>query len=262
MSIISKPVELPLIALDRLWTSVDPGPAHPALGLGDFWVAEENRARVAEAISDELTKQGLGTLESPAPELVETLRLIATATEEYYAWVNGIPTSYAGAVLVSGKGDEAVLSVRNQNAIRLEAVSAEQLAERFVDTFNPVDAADIPALSVPKSEFPTEPQAEQPADDDEFNFTYESDQEDVDPAVKLRELMQAKRDAIYQMYTARRSSGPQRKRVGPYATIDIVDEGRVLTFVTEEGAEPMIQCLPGSKSNLVKVLTEAQEALG
>lgn len=265
MTIIAKKVTLPLVAVDRLWSTLDPGPAHLTLGIGDFWIPEENRERVTAAISDGLQQEGLGTLESPAPELVGTLRLIATATEEYYAWVNDIPSSDAGAVLASAKDGEAVLMVRDRQNMQLEPIPAEKLAERFVSTFAEVEAAQIPELSVPKASFSAELSAEQEAADEEtgFSFAYEPDgPEEIDHAAKLRELLQARRAAVYQLYTAKRSGGPNRKRVGPYAMIDIIDEGRVLTFVSDAGAEPMIQCVPGSKDNLVKALTEAQAALG
>src|SRR5690606_1641937 len=262
MSIISDTVELPLIGLDWLWKSVAPGPAHPALGIGDMWVAEDDRPRVAQAINEGLGQQGLGSLNEPAPELVATLRLLATASEEYYAWVNGVTSNFTGAVLVAGNGTEAVRMARDQQAIGFAPAPTEDLAGLLVDAFKPTDPADIPKLSMPKKDFSVEAPAQDAHDDEEFTFTYEEDRDEVDPATRLRNLMQAKREAIYQIYTAKRSGGTSRKRVGPYAVVDIIDEGRVVTFVDESGAEPMIQCLPAGRDDLVKVLTEAHAALG
>lgn len=263
MTIIDTRVTLPLVALDQLWTALDPGPAHPALGIGDLWIPEEELPRIHGKINQVLEQEGVGSLEQPSAELSATLRLIATATEEYYAWINDIPSSDAGAVLASAKDGEAVLMVRDQQNLALEPIKAENLAERFIGTFTEVEAADIAPLSVPEASFSPETPADQEQPDEEgFSFAYEGDDDDLDPAVRLRELLQAKRAAVYQLYTAKRSGGPARKRVGPYAMIDIIDQGRVLTFVSAEGAEPMIQCLPGSRDNVVKALTEAHSALG
>lgn len=264
MTIIRKPVSLPLLAVDRLWEWAGLGKVHPALGIGDLWVPEDSRRKVENAVYEVLEQQGLGSPGNPSPEITGTLRLIATATEEYYAWINDIGTNDAGALLVAAKDDEAVLMSRDQRGMELQPIDPERLAERFVEAIVEVEAADIPNLSVPKAGFSAEGPVDAPAnDDDGFGFSYESDQaDDVDPAAKLRELLHAKRTAVLQMYTAKRAGGPSRKRVGPYAMIDIIGQGRVLTFVAEEGSEPVIKCLPGSKDNLVKALTEANAALG
>ncbi|MFO7194332.1 MULTISPECIES: ESX secretion-associated protein EspG [Thermocrispum] len=262
MSIINDIVQLPLIGVDWLWNSLDPGRPHPALGLGDMYVSEDDRPRIAGVVDDVLAKQQLGSLDEPAPELVETLRLLATATDEYYAWVNGLTVGFTGAILVSGNGKEAVRMVRDQQAMALAPVPAEKLLDEFLDSIRPAEGAKIPQLSVPKAGFSVEEDtAVDEVVDDEFSI-YEGGDDDVDPAARLRELMRAKREAIFQVYTAKRSGGSGRKKVGPYAVVDIVDEGRVVTFVDESGAEPTIKCLPGGRDDLVKVLKEANAALG
>lgn len=264
MTIIQKRVLLPLLAVDRLWAWAELGDVHPTLGIGDFWVAEEARPQVEDAVYEVLGQEGLGTRDNPPPEIIGTLRLIATATEEYYAWIDDIADGDAGALLVAAKDDEAVVMGRDQRGMVLEPVGAEDLAERFVDSLTKVEAADIPNLTVPKAAFDATPTEEVGDDEDAFDFAYAPDQPDeVDPTAKLRELMQAKRAMIYQIYAARRSDDGLRKTAGPYSALDIVAQGRVLAFeTTAEGGEPTIKCLPGSRENLVKALTEANEALG
>src|SRR5690606_1279501 len=174
---------------------------------------------------------------------------------EYYAWVNGVTSNFTGAVLVAGNGTEAVRMARDQQAIGFAPAPTEDLAGLLVDAFKPTDPADIPKLSVPKKDFSVEAPAQDADDDEEFTFTYEEDRDEVDPATRLRNLMQAKREAIYQIYTAKRSGGTSRKRVRPYAVVDIIDEGRVVTCVAESRAEAMIQCRPARRGHLVTLPT-------
>lgn len=265
MTIISKQVVLPLPAIDHVWTSAGLGDVHPTLGIGTTWVDEDNRAQVANAISEVLEQAGLGSADNPSEELLGTLRLIATASEEVYAWIDDIAEGDAGALLVAAKDGEAVVMARDQRGMVLEPVGAENLAERFVDSLAKVEPVEIPNLSVPKAAFDSAVQSGQEAapDDEGYDFAYESDQpDDVDPAAKLRELMEAKRSMIYQVYAAKRPGGGARKTAGPYSVIDIAEQGRVVAFVAADGAEPTIKCLPGSRDNLVKALTEAGTALG
>jgi hypothetical protein len=62
--------------------------------------------------------------------------------------------------------------------------------------------------------------------------------------------MAGKRSGMHQLY-----AGKGEARSAPLTVVDVVGEGRVLTFVSETfGQEPKIHFLPGTRQNLAHTL--------
>jgi hypothetical protein len=261
MTIISKQVILPKITVNTVWERADLGEEHPIVGIAGIVVLDENEQAFESAVLSSLEAQGLIQDGQVSPELTDTLRLIANAKEEYYAWVDRVEDGSSGAVLLAAGDQDAVRLLSDYDAVVITPISKDELAKQFVDTIGSVEPADIAPLSVPKAQFNAEAPAEEADPEaDSFDFAYDSD-DGKDPADELRDLVSRRRLAVAQIYAAKRVGG-QRLSCGPYSAIDIANTGRILTYVSQSASgEEVIMCVPGDKETLVKELEAANAAL-
>lgn len=257
MSVISNPVALPRIAVHTLWGWEGLGEPHPVLDAGGMWMSEEHKARLEEGILAELAKQGLASDGHIAPELRETLRLLASAAQEIYGWVADITGGDTGAIMVAALGRDAVRLLRDERAVVLDPIPADQLAERFVEALPDVGPAAIKPISIPKSSYSP---SRAPVEEDDFEFQLHTEYAPPDPADQLVELMRLKRTAEHKIYVAKRSGG-SRVRSDQLTAIDLADHGRILTYLAKHDGEPHIECVPMSSGDLVAKLRLVAETL-
>lgn len=258
MTVLSKPVALPRIALNSLWEWEGHGEQHPVLGSTGMWMSDQNKARLEQAVLGELAKQGMARDGHIAPEFRSALRVLAGATEEVYGWVADIAGGDTGAILVAAQGADAIRVLRDERAVVLDPISPDRLYEHFVEALPDVPAARISPISIPRSSYSPD---SAPVEEDDFEFQMSSDYyAETNPADELAELMRAKRTAEHKVYVARRIGG-RRVRGEQLTLLDLTDKGRVLTWLSKAGEEPMINCVPVGKDELVARLRAAADAL-
>ncbi|MFD8497326.1 ESX secretion-associated protein EspG [Amycolatopsis sp. NPDC059657] len=78
----------------------------------------------------------------------------------------------------------------------------------------------------------------------------------------LRELMHARRDAVHQLYAAVRDRSGARRRSLPLSAIDLTDEGRILTYLTDnDEGEEEINLVSATPRKLVAILAATLDEL-
>lgn len=258
MAVVSKPIALPRIALTMLWEWEGLGEPHPVVGTNGTWLSEQSKAALEEGIFAELAKQDMASGRHLAPELRETLRVLASASHEIYAWVADIAGGDSGAIMVAALGADAVRLMRDERAVLLDPIAPNRLAEHFVEALPDVDAAKISPITVPKSSYSPE---RAPVEEDDFEFQLQSDYAPPNPSDQLAELMRHKRTAEHKIYVARRNGGTRLRSEGLTA-IDLAGKGRVLTYLTRpDDGEQQIHCVPASDTELVARLRSLAESV-
>ncbi|WP_329072605.1 ESX secretion-associated protein EspG [Amycolatopsis sp. NBC_01480] len=208
--------------MDRLTCSmVDLPDPHVVIGTGrDIWSDDDGTHELHRSTMDLLRDHGLARARLN-PLWINTLTLIAGAAHELYVFGQYRDRSH-GAVLLAASGDDAVRVVADRAVVIVEPISARWLATTLVDSLPSVPGARVRPVTITGDQWgnpdtlPSDPLAE-PAG--------------ISDCDDLAEVLAAPRDAVHQIYAARRIDG-QRMRSSPITAIDLVRRGRVLNYTT------------------------------
>lgn len=196
-----------------------------------------------------LERAGAAVNGVPVPEFRSTLAVLARADRECYGWVSRYGET--GAALVAAIGGEAVRVMRDDTVVVLDPVRADDLAGGLVDVLPRADGAEIGEIAIPESQY----SERRPPAAEEYEFRMDSRNRRPDPAARVRTLLNAPRAGMHQLYAAERDRSGQRRRGRPITVIDLVEGGRILTYVGQPpNGEPVLHCVPGTRHAIVSTL--------
>jgi EspG family len=147
------PIRLTAQTYGTVWDYYELGVQHAALSARTPLRTGRDRALAEDRAFAELRGIGLLDGDGPHPDLRAALRLIASATEEYYGWI-GVSAQRTVSALVAVDGDVALLAVLDGDQVRLRPASVHDPAETVVGLLEPVPAASGTTLNVRASELP------------------------------------------------------------------------------------------------------------
>ncbi|WP_186382604.1 ESX secretion-associated protein EspG [Amycolatopsis rhizosphaerae] len=242
-------IVLPRYAFVKAWESGGYGKPHPVIGTDDLWLDGSARKLLQREVGGLLEKAGAAVDGVPTPEFRRKLAVLARPERECYAWIShhGEP----GAALVAAIGGEAVRLVRDEKSVILDAARADDLPGTVVDALPDARAADIGEIVIPVSQY----SARGPATSEDYELTMETRQQRPDPAARVRALMNAPRSGMHQLAAAARDRSGQRRRGRTVTVIDLVEAGRILSYVGQPpNGEPMLHCVSGTRRALLSTL--------
>lgn len=253
--VIDRPVRLPRAIFLSAWEIACPGELPTCLGADDRYETDAQRAMSQGRAVTILGALGLADNDGNGPSrwLRDTFAIIAGADRELYALLSSQYGEY-GTILVAAKGSEAVRVVTDDAAVHLDPIRADKLAERFVETLPDARAATLCGISVSRAEF-----------DSASGFTDPAIEPSADrrAARRLREVLTSEREATHEMYAAARDARGRLRRSAAFTVLDLVRDGRVLTFVAAgENEAEMVNLVPGSAAELIHTLDATLADLG
>ncbi|MCU1687736.1 MAG: secretion-associated protein EspG [Amycolatopsis sp.] len=253
---IEKAVRVPRLALLTAWEWEGLGEPHPVLGTNNYYMTDEFRADLQRRTHETLTRLGLASDGVLTPRFRTTLTTLARADRQYYSWTNFPRRSDDdGAILVAALGRDAVRLITDDTVVQLDPVSTDGLPGHFLDALPAAPAAGLRPMWVPKATFDGVDDGSQarPLVD---NSARNSD------LMRLRELMRADRDAVHQIYAAKRDPSGNRVRSLPLSAIDLTGQGRILTYVNDDGdGLQQINVFPGNRRNMLSTLDATIDGL-
>ncbi|WP_370948824.1 ESX secretion-associated protein EspG [Amycolatopsis sp. cg5] len=253
MAVIDRPVRIPKLAFHLIWDLADLGEPHPVVGTNNYYMTSEFQAEMEVRALGRLAQLGLASDGLVDRRLNGTLRAIAECDSQFYAWSTFHDRDDSGAILLAAAGPDAVRLITDHEIVQLEPISPSRLAEQFVATLPDVPGAGIRPMAVSRAAYgPRDFDAQDPLAEARVSGSAEY----------LRELMRAERDAVHQLYVAVRDRAGARRRSLPLSAIDLADEGRVLTYLTDsDDGEEEINLVSGTSRKLVAVLEATVDGL-
>lgn len=245
-------IVLPRYAFVKVWEWGGYGKPHPVVGADDMWLNDAAKNVLQGEVDGLLQKVGVAVNGVPTPEFRRKLAVLARAERECYGWIS--QHGEAGAVLVAAVGGEAVRVVRDDKVVVLDQVRADDLAGALVDVLPDVKSAEIGDIAIPASQY----SEKRPPVPEEYEFQMSTRNRRPDPGARVRALLNAPRAGMHQLYVAGRDRVGQRRRGRPVTVIDLVEGGRVVTYVVRPpNSEPVLHCRPGTRHALLGALTAA-----
>ncbi|UOZ03539.1 ESX secretion-associated protein EspG [Amycolatopsis sp. WQ 127309] len=227
MPVLDEPVVLPRLAFLTAWRMLDLGDAPAVLGTDrHHWIREDAVRELEDRTMAALTRLGLARNHRLNDLWRGSLRILAHADHEFYSWSEHRDGG-CGAVLIAARGEEAVRLVADDAAVLIEPVRPTWLATSLLDALPDADGASVPDQQLPDHALPAW-------------------------------LEQAPRDAVHQLYTARRTRDG-RIRSRPLTALDLTDGGRVLTYPAEDRT---VVLTSGTPQAIVTLLNETHTGLG
>ncbi|MFE0022557.1 ESX secretion-associated protein EspG [Amycolatopsis sp. NPDC059021] len=223
MEVIDRPVVLPKPAFLTAWEMIDLGDPHPVIGTNLRYVTTDGFARRLHARTMELLgEHGLARNNRLNGLWRSTLRVIDRAESEYYGW-STFRDGTSCAVLIAHRGGAAVRVVVNDSIVIVEPVAPKWPATTLLDTLPEAPAAAVRTVSVPRRLFD---------DPNPMPASPLADPEDTGDVDYVKRVMAEPRDAVHQLYTARRADAGSRISSSPVTALDLTGRGRVLSFET------------------------------
>jgi hypothetical protein len=256
VTVIDKPVRLPRLALLTAWDWERLGEPHPVLGENNYYMTDEFRADLQWRTHEMLTGLGLASGGVLTPRFRATLVTLARADRQFYSLTNFPRRSDDdGAILVAALGRDAVRLFTDDIVVQLDPVSADDLSGHFLDALPKAPAAAVRPMWVMKSVFDG-------VDDSSQSRPLVDNSSRTSDVTRLRELMRADRDAVHQIYTAKRGQSGERLRSLPLSAVDLTGQGRILTYVNDDDdGEQYINLFPGDRRNMLSALNATIEGL-
>lgn len=236
MAVIDRPIILPKLAFLTAWTMFDAGELPPAFGTGvHHWTSADGRRELEARAMTVLTELGLARNHRLNGLWRSTVLVLAGAGREYYAFSN-FADGRSCSVLIASRAEDAIRTIVDDHVVALEPIDNKWFATALLDTLPDVPAAAIrPAIVPDAAEGAGAP--------------------DLD---RLNEVMHRPRDAVHQIYVARRDVDGERRRSVPVTAVDIRGSGRVLVYTDSEGG---IVMKPASARQFVLTLNTTYDGL-
>lgn len=243
------PILLPRYAFVKAWEWGGYGEPHPVIGPGDLWLDDTAKTVLQREVDGLLEKAGVAADGVLRPEFRRMLAVLAHAERECYGWISR--HGQTGAAMVATAGGEVVRAVRDAKVVIVDRVHAGDAPGALVDVLPGVIAAAISEVTIPAARY----SSRRPPVADEYEFAMQTRTRRADPVIWLHELVNAPRSGTHQLYSAGRDRTGQRRRGRPITVIDLVETGRILTYLRQPpDSEPVLHCAPGSRSALTSLL--------
>ncbi|MFF4599453.1 ESX secretion-associated protein EspG [Amycolatopsis sp. NPDC001319] len=253
---MDEPVTVPRVALARAWEWEKVGPAHPVLGVVEWWLEDDVSGQFDELIRQALAEPGFYDLRRNrlTGEFRDVLWGVSSADAECYR-ISGDRSGRKSAALAIVTGRSGLLFTVDDDQVTLARISAGRVCQAVVGTLPEVRPAGIAEIAVRRSEYGSSRVA------DYYDLDVTSDYTVPDPAERLRALMAAPRSAVHQFYVANRTDGVRSSSL-PLTVVDTISEGRVLT-VLQNGpdGEDVITAGPGSADYISGTLDNTMRGL-
>jgi hypothetical protein len=236
VTVLDRAVVLPKLAFTTAWAMLDLGDPHPVLGTDlHHWMSDDVRRKLHEETISLLAEHGLARHDRLNPLWRATLRVISAPDREFYAW-SGLRDGSQRASLIALRGDEGVCLLSRDTTVEVRPVRVKWPATSLYDTLPNVAGAPIRSVTVPHAP------DDEPSDDRDY----------------LADVLSRPQDAVHQLYTARRDESGRRSRSLPITALDLTNEGRVLTYLTEDDR---ITLTSGTPRTMVKTLNDTHAGL-
>jgi hypothetical protein len=247
------PILVPKQALIAAWQWEGHGTPPAVIGMNEYWMPEDSKKDFESKVFEVLTRIGLARDGALTREFRDILTVLTQGGLSYTGWANDAASGQEGGILVALHENQAVRALRMEKIIRLDVMSHDRALESLVDALPDMRPAGINPITVPKSSFTVE----KPRMSENYRFDMPTRYEAPDPLDRLRTLIKAKRAGAHQFYVHKGTS-----RSSPVSIVDIVGEGRLLTFFSEmPGQETQLNFLPGTRQNLMQTMQLTAQAL-
>jgi hypothetical protein len=236
VAVIDRPIILPKLAFLTAWSMLDVGQMPTAFGTNlHHWTSADGQRELEARAMAALTDLGLARNHRLNDLWRSTIHVLAAAGREYYAFSN-FADGRSCSVLVAARDEDAIRAVIDDHIVSLEPIENKWFATALLDTLPDVPAAAIRSAAVSKA-------------------AEEADAHDLE---HLNEVMRRPRDAVHQIYVARRGTGGERRRSVPITAVDIRDSGRVIVYTGSDGD---IVMKPASARQFVRTLNTTYDGL-
>ncbi|UOZ03302.1 ESX secretion-associated protein EspG [Amycolatopsis sp. WQ 127309] len=236
MAVIDRPIVLPKLAFLTAWSMLAVGDLPSAFGTNlHHWTSADGRRELEVRAMTALTDLGLARNNRLNGLWRSTATVLARAGREYYSFSN-FADGRACSVLIAARGEDALRVVIDDNVVSLEPIEDKWLATALLDTLPEVTAAVTPPAVVPHAVYEGQP------------ASGETDGRDLE---RLQTAMQRPRQAVHQIYVARRDADGERIRSLPITAIDIAEAGRLLVYTD---ADDNIVMIPATAREFVSTL--------
>ena len=259
-------VTLSLETLTTVWQRENLGDMHNVLVDTPVWRDDDASREALHGATGELAQQGLLAGRDLHPDLRDTLNLVARPSIEYYGWIAYTDPEHGPVnigVLVAATGTDAVLVVRDRQAVHLEPARSEGMAETLLRHLPARPAARGRSVNLPAAEvrrlvadrMQAAPGGSAPLPASAFDiFPRASMAED---ARELITAMDEPRSGGGELYVAARArSGERRRCENPVIYVD-TQRGRWMTQLSSgKPGERWIVSAPASRQLLLSKLNE------
>ena len=231
-------LSLPLDALAEAVEQERVGALHVVLRPEPVWLSAEEKAMSRKRLRDVLDEAGLldrhGRI---APELLDWLPVLTTASVEYYGWADDGDRTYG--ILAASRGLTGLIAIRAGEGVALKPVHRDLLPEALVAELPAVAAGGGRPLAIPVSELA------------------EAAREDLVPSPDIRDLISVLRRPVRgtgELYAGRRDEVHRYTRVAQPLHYADTDWGRYLNYTLGRDDEAHIHLAPGHPTTLVEHL--------
>lgn len=235
---VDQAMTLPVEALSAVWDMLDLGEQHPMLRANRVWVKTGAHRELHAATITLLARLGLAENDAPSAHLRRTLRVLADAEREYFAW-SVLPGGIQRTVIVAQREQAAILVTAQDGLVEIQPTAPTRPATTLFGALPQIPGAPVRSVSVtPASDAAPDP----------FDETNSHEY--------LASTLNQPADATHQLYVARRTDG-RHLTGGPVLAAD-VRSGRILTYPTTDGRTELIS---GTPRAIVKILNDTFAAL-
>lgn len=251
MAVLDRPIVLPKMLFLSAWNMIDTGAQlPPAFGTNlHYWTTGEARRTLEDRALASLETLGLARNGRLNPMWRGTLTALAQADREYYAFTV-FEDGKSCSILIASHDGDALRSIIDDQVVALAPIEDRWHATALVETLPDVPGAPVRAVSMSREFY------DDPEHDRSDPLADPVDTRDRD---HLAEVLARPRQAVHQLYTARRDNG-ERLRSSPITAIDLADDGgRVVTYASGDGDVVMV---PGTGSDLVVTINNTMNGLG
>lgn len=232
------------------WNMIGAGDLPAVFGTNlHYWSTDDARRALEDRVLASLATVGLARNGRLNPLWRGTLTALARADREYYAFCV-FEGGRSCSILIASHDGDALRVIIDDRVVALAPIEDRWHATALVETLPEVPGAPVRAVSMSR-EFYDDPEHDRGGPLAEPVDTRDRDH--------LMEVTGRPRQAVHQIYTARRDDG-KRSRSSPITAIDLADEGgRVVTYASGDSHVVM---LPGTGHDLVVTINDTMNGLG
>lgn len=251
-AVIRQPVVLPRLSLIKLWEWAG-YPPHDVIGVNEYWQTPAAGAQLEQVVRADLRQRGLADGDWPSAELNGALEVLARAEAECHGWVSVRGQRNGGFVAAEYAG-QAVRLVRDDDLVRIDPISAGQVAEAAVQALPRVPAAPIAPFTVLRP-------LERPSGDDPYDVQVNKARVGISDKARLREIERGPHSGVHQLYVLARVGVGEARTSEPLTVVDLVQRGRVLVTAHTADGERQLHCMPGTDDTLVREIQRTWQSM-
>ncbi|MFI7120737.1 ESX secretion-associated protein EspG [Amycolatopsis sp. NPDC049868] len=250
MAVLDRPVVLPKMMFLSAWNMIDTGELPPAFGTNlHYWSTSDARRMLENCALASLESLGLARNGRLNPMWRNSLTALGRPDREWYAF-SVFNSGKSCSILITSHDGDALRLIISDKVVAVTPVEDRWHATALVETLPDVPGAQVRAVSMSREFY------DDPEHDRADPLAEPVDTRDRD---HLAQVLARPRQAVHQVYTARRDNG-ERLRSSPITAIDLADDGgRVVTYASGDGHVVMV---PGTGSDLVATINNTMNGLG